>query len=176
MKRMGLLLSGAAVIAGLVASGLLASGNTSTSSNEVSPVFGVSIPEGYRDWKVISVAQEAGNFDQLRAQMGNDLAIKAYREHKLPFPDGSVIVALHWKREASAQDNKVFGREQAFVAGPFVNMQIMVKDSKKYASTGGWGFADFENGKPKSEEAHKTCFPCHEPAKAADYVFTQYAP
>ena len=52
----------------------------------------------------------------------------------------------------------------------------MVKDSKKYAATGGWGFADFKNGKPGDEGLHKTCFPCHQPAKGRDYVFTHYAP
>jgi len=50
-----------------------------------------------------------------------------------------------------------------------MNVQFMVKDSKKYAATGGWGFADFK-------DVHKTCFPCHEPGKASDFVFTHYAP
>ena len=63
-----------------------------------------------------------------------------------------------------------------FVAGPPKNgVQFMVKDSKKYASTGGWGFAHFDNSKPASEAVHKTCFSCHEPA-ARDFVFTRYAP
>ncbi len=52
----------------------------------------------------------------------------------------------------------------------------MVKDSKKYAATGGWGFADFKNGKPGDEELHKTCFPCHQPAADRDFVFARYAP
>jgi hypothetical protein len=52
----------------------------------------------------------------------------------------------------------------------------MVKDSKKYAATGGWGFAQFQDGKPLGEAMLKTCFPCHEPSKANDYVFTRYAP
>ena len=69
----------------------------------------------------------------MRAQLGNDIAIKAYREGKLPFPDGSIIVALHWKRVPSEEDNQVFGRVQASVAGSPVNIQVMVKDSKKYA-------------------------------------------
>ena len=43
------------------------------------------------------------------------------------------------------------------------------------AATGGWGFADFTNGKPGDEALHKTCFPCHVPAKDGDYVFTHYA-
>lgn len=105
------------------------------------------------------MTQEEGDFNQLRAQLGNDIAMKAYREGTIPFPDGTIIVALHWKRIASDEDNKVFGRVQAFVAGPRVNMQIMVKDSKKYAATGGWGFGDFTDGKPADEAKHKTCFP-----------------
>jgi len=55
-------------------------------------------------------------------------------------------------------------------------MQIMVKDSKKYAATGGWGFADFKDGKPGDGALHETCFPCHLPAKDRDFVFTRYAP
>jgi hypothetical protein len=94
----------------------------------------------------------------------------------LPFPDGAVIAAIHWNYVASEENNKVFGREQSFVAGAPKNIQLMVKDSRKYAATGGWGFADFTNGKPATEAVHKTCFSCHEPAKASDFVFTRYAP
>jgi hypothetical protein len=52
----------------------------------------------------------------------------------------------------------------------------MVKDSKKYASTGGWGFAQFKDDKPDPTAELKTCFPCHEPVKARDFVYTRYAP
>ena len=56
-------------------------------------------------------------------------------------------------------------------------LQVMVKDSTKYAPTGGWGFAHFNNdGKPGDEALLKTCFPCHAQAKASDLVFTHYAP
>jgi hypothetical protein len=58
------------------------------------PLFGVTIPPGYRDWRVISVAHEAGSNNDLRAVLGNDAAIKAYREEKLPFPDGAIIARL----------------------------------------------------------------------------------
>jgi Cytochrome P460 len=173
MKRFAFLLVAIAAVAGVVASTAPALGHA---DEEASPIFGVKIPAGYRDWKLISVTHEEGDFNQLRAQLGNDVAIKSYREGKLPFPDGTIIVALHWKRVPSEEDNKVFGRTQAFVAGSPVNMQVMVKDSKKYAATGGWGFGDFWDGKPSDEAMHKACFPCHEPAKASDYVFTHYAP
>jgi hypothetical protein len=65
---------------------------------------------------------------------------------------------------------------QSSVAGSAENVQFMVKDSKKYAATGGWGFADFKNGKPGDEALHKNCFGCHEPLKDRDFVFTRYAP
>jgi hypothetical protein len=140
------------------------------------PIFGIKIPAGYRDWRVVSVAHEAGNNNDLRAVLGNDVAIKAYREGKLPFPDGAIIARLAWGYVPSEENNKVFGREQSFVAGSPINVQFMVKDSKKYATTGGWGFAQFKEGKPAEEALHKTCFPCHEPGKARDFVFTYYAP
>src|SRR5271156_789299 len=135
---------------------------------EAAPIFGIKIPLGYRDWRLISVAHEEGNLNDLRAVLGNDIAIKAYREGTLPFPDGAIIVRLAWSYVPSEENNKVFGREQSFVAGSPINIQLMVKDSRKYAATGGWGFAQFKDGKPADEAAHKTCFPCHQPGKAQD--------
>jgi hypothetical protein len=143
---------------------------------EADPIFGITIPPGYRDWKLISVAHEEGNLNDLRALLGNDVAIQAYREGKLPFPDGTIIARLAWNYVPSQENNKVFGRSQSFVAGSATNVQFMVKDSKKYAATGGWGFAQFKDGKPAGEALLKTCFPCHEPVKARDFVFTHYAP
>lgn len=146
------------------------------SDQEADPVFGITIPPGYRDWNLISVAHEEGNLNDLRALLGNEVAIKAYRAGKLPFPDGSIIARLAWSYVPSEENNKVFGRSQSFVAGPATNVQFMVKDSKKFAATGGWGVAQFKNGKPDPAAALKTCFPCHEPVKARDFVFTKYAP
>jgi Cytochrome P460 len=158
--------------------------------SEPSPIYGVTIPAGYRDWHLISVGhlaggsldQAGGNLKQLRAQLGNDIAIKAFREGKLPYPDGAIIAALHWNEVSSAANDKVLasgfpgaGLESSF-AGSAANVQFMVKDSKKYAATGGWGFADFKNGKPGDEALHKTCFPCHAPARDRDFLFVHYAP
>ncbi|MGC2211343.1 MAG: cytochrome P460 family protein [Candidatus Korobacteraceae bacterium] len=173
MKRIACLLVAVTAVAGVVANSVPASGYA---DEEAAPVFGIKIPPGYRDWKLISVAHEAGNLNDLRAVLGNDVAIKAYREGKLPFPDGTIIARLAWSYVPSEENNKVFGREQSFVAGAPTNVQFMVKDSSKYASTGGWGFAQFKNGKPNADAATlKKCFPCHEPFKAGDYVFTRYA-
>ena len=173
MRRIVLVLVAVGALGGAAAIMVSASGQT---DGEAAPIYGIKIPPGYRDWQLISVAREDGNFNQLRAQLGNDIAIKAYREGKLPFPDGSIIVALHWDDVASEENNKIFGRVQSFITGSRRNIQFMVRDSQKYAATGGWGFADFTDGKPADEAMHKTCFPCHEPAKARDFVFTRYAP
>jgi hypothetical protein len=140
------------------------------------PVFGIKIPPGYRDWSVISVAHEAGNNNDLRVILGNDVAIKAFRAGKLPYPDGTIIARLAWSYVPSDENNKVFGRAQSFVAGAPINLQFSVKDSRKYASTGGWGFAQFKDGKPASQALHETCFPCHQPVKANDFVYTHYSP
>jgi hypothetical protein len=173
MKGFTYLLVAVVALTGVVVYMAHASGR---SDGEADPVFGITIPPGYRDWKLISVAHEEGNLNDLRALLGNDVAIKAYREGKLPFPDGTIIARLAWSYVPSEENNKVFGRSQSFVAGPATNVQFMVKDSKKYAATGGWGFAQFKDGKPADAALLKTCFPCHEPVKARDFVFTQYAP
>jgi hypothetical protein len=151
-----------------------------TPSSKAVPVFGIKIFPGYRDWRLVSVAHEAGELNDIRAILANDLAIKAYREGTLPFPDGAVIARIAWKYVPSEENDKAFGRPQSFVAGgaPDWYLQFMVKDSKKYAATGGWGFAQFnKDGSPSADAAKlQTCFPCHEPAKARDFVFTRYAP
>jgi Cytochrome P460 len=141
------------------------------------PTFVTKIPPGYRDWKVVSVAHEEGNLNSLGIVLGNDIAIKAFREGTLPFPDGAIIAALHYSHVPSDENNKVFGVKQSFVPGPPTNIQFEVKDSKKYAATGGWGFGHFDpTGKSADTVALKTCFPCHQPAKATDLIYTHYTP
>jgi Cytochrome P460 len=148
-----------------------------TNNGESSPRFVTDIPQGYRDWRLISVAHEEGDLNDLRAILGNDVAIDAYREGKLPFPDGTIIARLAWNYEPSEENNNAFGRSQSFVAGPPKNgVQFMVKDSRKYASTGGWGFAQFNDGKPADAGVHKTWFACHQAVQARDLVFTRYSP
>jgi Cytochrome P460 len=139
------------------------------------PAFVTQIPHGYRDWRWISSAHEAGSLNSIGAVLGNDVAIKAYRDEKLPFPDGTMIAALHYRYVPSEENNKVFGQAQSFVPGDPTNIQFMIKDSKKFAATGGWGFGHFADGKPGAAAFMKSCFPCHEKAKATDFVFTHYA-
>ena len=142
-------------------------------------IFVTEIPPGYRDWRLISVAHEEGNLNDIRAVLGNDAAIKAYREEKLPFPEGTVIGRIAWRHVPSEENNKAFGRAQSFVPGdaPPWYLQFMVKDSKKYAATSGWGYAQFDkDGKPGPESDMKKCFPCHQATKDRDFVFTRYAP
>jgi hypothetical protein len=146
-------------------------------TGQAASIFVTTIPAGYRDWKLISVAHEIGDLNDLRAILGNDVAIKAYREGRLPFPDGTIIARLAWSYDSSEENDKAFGRPQSFVAGPPKNgVQFMVKDSRKYAATGGWGFGQFNDGKSADETALKNCFPCHEAVRTRDFVFTRYAP
>jgi hypothetical protein len=135
------------------------------------------LPIGYRDWRLISVAREAGAIDDIRAVLGNDVAVKAYRAGQPPFPEGAIIARLAWSYDASEENNKTFGRAQSFVAGhPKNGVQFMVKDSQRYASTGGWKYAQFDDGKPLADQAMlQSCFECHQAIKDRDFVFTRYA-
>ena len=164
----------------LLATGLLAAGAipaaTPTGSRpkpapERSSIFGVALPQGYRQWALIGVAQETGALDELRSVVGNAVAAKAYRAGRLPFPDGSVLVKLAWKRRPSPEF------EPAFVPGDATTVQVMVKDSRRYAATGGWGFGRFVDGLPVDEAQHRTCFACHSAnVRGHDFVFTRLAP
>jgi hypothetical protein len=172
MRRIGYLLVVVVALTGVAAY----LGFAPAHADGAAPVFDVKIPAGYRDWRLISVAHEAGNLNDLRAILGNDIAIRAYREGRLPFPDGAIIARLAWKYVSSEDNNKAFGRAQSFVAGDATNVQFMVKDSRKYAATGGWGFAQFNDGKPIDEAGLVGCYACHVPVKGRDFVFTRYAP
>ena len=173
MKHITFLLAAIAALAGVLAITVPAS---LRADEAAAPIFVTKIPSGYRDWKLISVAHEEGNLNSIGAVLGNDAAIKAFREGKLPYPNGTIIAALHYSYVPSAENNKVFGQAQSFVPGPPTNIQFMVKDSTKYAATGGWGFATFIDGKPAAAASMKSCFPCHNQAKESDLVFTRYAP
>ena len=141
------------------------------------PIFLTTMPAGYRDYRFINVAHEAGGLNSLGAMLGNDVAIKAYRNKTLPFPDGTIIAALHYTHSPNAENDKIFGQAQSFTPGNPTNIQFMIKDSRKYAATGGWGFGSFSpDGKPAPVASMQGCFPCHEREKAHDLVFTQYAP
>lgn len=136
-----------------------------------SPIFGVTIPPGYRSWQLIAPSHEEGTFNELRGILGNGIAVKSFQEGTLPFPDGAMFAKLAWKREHSREF------ATAFVPGHATTLQIMVKDSKRYPSTGGWGFGRFVDGAPVDKAQHETCFGCHQAnVQGHDYVFTRDAP
>jgi len=174
MKRFALLLVTSVMLASMVATVAQQSGRPDEAAAAIAEG---KLPSGYRDWRLISVAHEEGDLHSFAAVLGNDVAIKAYREGKLPYPDGTIIAALHYRHVPSEENNKVFGRSQSFVAGPPTNVQFMVKDSTKYATTGGWLFAHFNDAKPVTDKAMlQSCYDCHALNPDRDLVFTRYAP
>ncbi|HCA09255.1 heme-binding domain-containing protein [Chryseobacterium sp.] len=129
---------------------------------------GVQYTDAFKNWKVISMSTL---FDHsIRVIYGNDIAVKAIEtENFHPWPDGSIIVKSVWKQENFA-DGEVR-------AGEFVNAQFMVKDTKKYTDTEGWGFAKFSGndlhptGKTASF-AKESCIACHRQlAEKTGYLF-----
>jgi hypothetical protein len=156
----------------------LAPTTAGSADDDASAVFGVRLPAGYREWQLIGVAHEAGGLNDIRAILGNDVAVRAFRDGTRPFPDGAIIARLAWQYVSSAENNSVFGQAQSFVPGAATNVQVSVKDSQRYAGTGGWGYGQFEDGKPnRSEALLNTCAPCHARAPSTgDFVFTRYAP
>ena len=108
MRQTSVVLAAAAAIFGNRDDAVLTTGYADGEAS--SPIFGVTVPEGYRRWELVRVAHEAG-LDELRGIVGNTTAMEAYRAGTLPFPDGSILVKLAWKHVNSTEF------EPAFVPG-----------------------------------------------------------
>jgi hypothetical protein len=165
--RIGLTLPLLAIAAGAVT---LVHGRSDEGKKPASPVFGVTIPDGYRAWHLIAPALEGEPLNELRAVVGNEVAVRAYQRGELPFPDGTILVKLAWTHVPSPDF------APATVPSSATTVQVMVKDAARYPATAGWGFGRFIDGQPVDEEQHRTCFACHASrVKDRDYVFTRYA-
>jgi hypothetical protein len=152
---------------------------TPRAADEVAAEIAVGkLPAAYRDWRLISVAREEADLDDISAVLGNDAAVAAYRQSTRPFREGTIIARLTWSYDAWEENNKAFGNIRSFVAGaPKNGVQSMVKDSTRYASTGGWGYFQFGDGNPLiDQETLQRCFDCHQAIEDRDFVFTHCAP
>lgn len=139
---------------------------------------------GYEAWQTISLSR---NDRVVAVILGNPAMISAYQAgipaNSKPVPDGAKMAKIHW----SPKPNEFF--PTATVPGQLVNVDFMVKDSKRFADSGGWGYAVFDYdqasktfkpgtmaGTPPQGNDAKCGFTCHTRAKARDYVFTEYGP
>ena len=165
-----------AVLGGLVAS--------ADNKDTVKVPGGLAMSEfkGYEGWQAISMSRSA---KAVAVILGNPAMIEAYRAgipaNGKPVPDGARMAKVHW----APKQNAFF--PDATVPGTLVNVDFMVKDSKRFADSGGWGYAVFDYdtqsdafkpgtlaGTPPQGNDAKCGFACHTSAKARDYVFTEY--
>src|SRR5580700_4733600 len=95
---------------------------------------------GYESWQVVSLSFNGG---KLATILGNPAMIDAYKSgipgNGKPFPDGARLAKIHWV----AKKNEAYPG-QPLVPGPLHDVDLMVKDSKRFADSGGWGYAEFE--------------------------------
>ena len=131
--------------------------------------------KGYEDWKVISVSHSG---DVLAVILGNPEMIAAYQAgvpgNGKPFPDGAKMAKIHWNAKKSAE-----APAPTAVPDSLHDVDVMVRDSKRFADSGNWGYAQFnydaasDSFTPQGDGA-KCGFSCHTIVKAKDYVFTAY--
>jgi len=132
---------------------------------------GVELPEGYKDWPVISISHRIDNHT-LRVIVGNEIAVKAARAGQTnPWPDGAILGKVVWKETAEEHWPTAIAPEK------FVHAEFMFKDSQAYKTNGtGWQWARWVgmDQKPYGENAdfNKECISCHTPVKSRDWVFT----
>jgi hypothetical protein len=141
----------------------------SRSSLDVRPApNGIAFLPDYKNWKAISSTERFDN-NTMREILGNDVAVKAIAENRInPWPDGTVFAKIAWLQQP---DGKGMVR-----TGAFYQVEFMIRDSKKYASTLGWGWARWRGAdlKPYGKDAAftKECVDCHHPLRSTNYVFT----
>jgi hypothetical protein len=147
---------------------LLLAGSTIAAEKCVAPApNGITLPEDYKDWRVISSTSRTDN-NTMRIIVGNDTAIEAARAGKTnPWPDGAILGKLIWNKTKNPE------WESAEVPGQFVHSEFMVKDSAKFKETGGWGYARWIGMDQKPYGKFNDCYECHQGVKDKDYVFTQ---
>jgi Haem-binding domain/Cytochrome P460 len=126
------------------------------------------IPE-YKNWKTMSSTDRFDNHT-MREILANDVAVKAIAENHInPWPDGSAFAKVAWLQQPGDNGN--------VRTGAFFQVEFMVRDSQKYASTLGWGWARWRGTdlKPYGKDASFTdeCVGCHTPMRDTDHVFTQ---
>jgi len=184
MKRKDMLIgAGIAMSLAVFASGTAISAGPDKYTVKVPGGLAFSEFKGYESWQVIAVSH---NGDKLAAILGNPVMIDAYKAgipgNGKPFPDGAKMAKVHWtatKKEAYPG--------QPTVPGPQHDTDFMVKDSKRFADSGGWGYGAFEydaasdtftpgtlsNSPPQGNDA-KCGYACHTIVQKRDFVFTEY--
>lgn len=130
---------------------------------------GIEFPADYKNWKTISSTDRLDN-GTIREILGNDIAVKAIANKQInPWPDGTAFAKIAWYQMA---DDKGFVRP-----GAFFQVEFMIRDSRAYAGTLGWGWARWRSAdlKPYGLNARFTdeCVGCHMPMRNANYVFTE---
>jgi hypothetical protein len=131
--------------------------------------------KGYETWQVIGVSQSG---DLIEVILGNPEIIAAYQAgvpgNGKPFPDGSKMAKIHWNAKKSTE-----APAPTLISDTLHDLDFMVRDSKRFADSGNWGYAQFnydaasDTFKP-FETGAKCGFACHTIVKAKDYVFTAY--
>jgi hypothetical protein len=145
-------------------------GRTALSKQSVRPSpNGIEYIPDYRNWKAVSISDRFDN-GTMRIIYANDVAVKAIGEHKTnPWPDDAIFAKAAWKQKLNP-DGRIS-------TGQFSQVEFMIKDSRKYSSTKGWGWARWRGSdlKPYGGTALFTteCISCHKPMKDNDYIFTK---
>lgn len=174
-----------AVFVGMMLASLAGAAQTAQDKYALKVPGGLAFSEfrGYESWQLVSISQDG---PAVAAIMANPVMIKAYQSgipgNGKPFPDGSKMTKIHWV------PTKMGVFPLATVPGAQANADFMEKDSKRFADSGGWGWAAFEydaksdtyrpgdmSSTPPQGNDAKCGFTCHTAVKARDFVFTDYA-
>jgi len=173
-RKLKLAMASSAVVLGVLAAGVALSAQDKYSL-KVPDGLAFSEFKGYEDWATVSVSQTA---DTIEVILGNPAMISAYRAgapgNGKAFPDGAKMAKVHWKIKKSAE-----APAPTTVPDTLHDVDFMVRDSKRFADSGNWGYAQFDWAADSatfmpSVSGTGCGFGCHTIVAKKDYVFTDY--
>ena len=133
--------------------------------DERSPIYGIEIPAGYRDWSVVNVGHEAGDLNDFRVILGNAVAIKAFRGGTLPFPDGTIIARLASKYVPPAKNNAVFAGINLSLPGPPRISSLWSRIQRSTPQPAAGGLLNSQAANPTTRRCTKRASPAISPQK-----------
>jgi len=184
MKHKNTLIAAGIAVSLTIASAIALSSNPDKYAVKVQNGLGFSDFKGYESWQLIAVSLSG---DKLVAVLGDPATVAAFKAgipgNGKPFPDGARMAKVHWNSKKSEWEPG-----QPILPDTQHDMDFMLKDSKRFADSGGWGYAAFEfdtatntfrpadlSDKPPQDHDARCGYACHTKVEKLDYVFTQYA-
>jgi Cytochrome P460 len=147
------------------------------------------LPKNFHEWIYVGSpftpnALNGGmaNFPEFHNVYMEPCSYEKYQQTNV-FPEGTIFfkeLQLTLPPPDNADGSRTEPSGRGYFPGPYNGADSTVKDTKRYADTGGWGYYNFNHHEPKAPTAklkpQTECAYCHQASAKKDEVWTQFYP